>query len=71
MVFTLIPVIVSFYVFAPRGPTIGTPKGSTLGVAGALLLFGGTLAIIIEYPLLGLTFHSHRHGTLPYRSLVF
>ncbi|KAI0764130.1 Ferroporti-1 [Irpex lacteus] len=41
MVFTLIPVIVSFYVFAPRGPTTGTPKGSTLGVIGAMLLFGG------------------------------
>ncbi|KAI0092219.1 Ferroporti-1 [Irpex rosettiformis] len=41
MVFTLIPVIVSFYVFAPRSPTIGTPKGSTLGVIGAMLLFGG------------------------------
>lgn len=44
MVLTLIPVIVSFYVFAPRGPTTGVPSGSALGVIGAILLFGGTYA---------------------------
>ncbi|KAI0338662.1 hypothetical protein BDW22DRAFT_1415496 [Trametopsis cervina] len=38
MVLTLVPVIVSFFIFAPRD---STPKGSTLGVAGAILLFGG------------------------------
>ncbi|KAI0682075.1 polyketide synthase [Cytidiella melzeri] len=41
MVLTLIPVIVSFYVFAPRTLTIGAPKSSTLGVFGTILLFGG------------------------------
>ncbi|THV05767.1 hypothetical protein K435DRAFT_744711 [Dendrothele bispora CBS 962.96] len=41
MVFTLIPVIVSFYVFSPRDSTIGTPSGPALGIIGAILLFGG------------------------------
>ncbi|KAK7021892.1 hypothetical protein VNI00_017181 [Paramarasmius palmivorus] len=40
MVFTLIPVIVSFYAFSPNDPT--PPRsGSSLGVLGAILLFGG------------------------------
>ena len=41
MVFSLVPVIVSFYVFAPHTSFRG--EHAALGLEGGILLFGGTL----------------------------
>jgi len=69
MVITLIPVIISFYVFAPRESAIGTPKGATLGVIGAALLFGGMFLLsYLSFFIYGPRYF--RNGPLAYWPLV-